>query len=175
MKTRKLAWSILIGLFVLVSLLACTVQNTTLSEESGDPRSSRIVSEFRKESDFESEESFFKIQTDSSKTNITESSISSGHSLSEASSASSSVGKPSTSGKAPASSQITSSKESSSPPQQASSVPPADPNDSIIVYITRTGKRYHNENPCGNGTYYACTLSEALRRGLTPCEKCVLH
>lgn len=175
MKTRKLAWSLLIGLFVLVSLLACTVQNTMPSEESSDQRSSRIVSEFRKENGLVSEESYSRIQTDSSKASITESSVSYSHSLSEASSASSSVGKPSTSGKAPASSQITSSKESSSPPQQASSVPQADPNDSIIVYITRTGKRYHNENPCGNGTYYACTLSEALRRGLTPCEKCVLH
>ncbi len=50
-----------------------------------------------------------------------------------------------------------------------------DPGDSVIVYYTRTGEKYHYENPCGRGTYYECTLSEAERRGLEPCEKCVLH
>lgn len=41
-----------------------------------------------------------------------------------------------------------------------------------IVYYTRTGECYHRINPCGNGTYYPCTLDEALERGLRPCEKC---
>lgn len=50
-----------------------------------------------------------------------------------------------------------------------------DPNESITVYITKSGERYHYENPCGNGTYYPITLAEALRRGYTPCRKCVLH
>lgn len=50
-----------------------------------------------------------------------------------------------------------------------------DPDASKTVYITATGKRYHYENPCGNGTYYAVSLSEAKARNLTPCEKCVLH
>ena len=40
-------------------------------------------------------------------------------------------------------------------------------------YYTRTGTKYHNINPCGNGTYYPCTLEEALRRGLEPCAKCI--
>ncbi len=43
------------------------------------------------------------------------------------------------------------------------------------IYFTETGKKYHYENPCGNGTYYPCTLQEALEKGLTPCGKCVLH
>lgn len=42
-----------------------------------------------------------------------------------------------------------------------------------MVYITKTGKRYHYSNSCNGGTYYASTLEEALRRGLTPCQKCV--
>lgn len=42
------------------------------------------------------------------------------------------------------------------------------------IYYTKTGTKYHNENPCGNGTYYETTLQEALRMGLKPCEKCVL-
>ncbi len=43
------------------------------------------------------------------------------------------------------------------------------------VYYTKNGKCYHNENPCGNGTYYPISLQEAQSRGLKPCEKCVLH
>lgn len=50
-----------------------------------------------------------------------------------------------------------------------------DPESKITVYITETGKRYHYENPCGNGTYYATTLSKAKSLGLTPCNKCVIH
>ena len=41
------------------------------------------------------------------------------------------------------------------------------------VYYTKSGKKYHYQNPCGSGTYYPCTLNEALSRGLGPCSKCV--
>lgn len=41
------------------------------------------------------------------------------------------------------------------------------------VYRTKSGKRYHYSENCNGGTYYETTLSEALARGLTPCEKCV--
>ena len=44
--------------------------------------------------------------------------------------------------------------------------------DTDIVYYTKRGKRYHYDNPCGKGTYYECTLKEALEKGLTPCGKC---
>ncbi len=40
-------------------------------------------------------------------------------------------------------------------------------------YVTRTGKKYHYLNDCGNGNYYEATWEEVQRRGLTPCEKCV--
>lgn len=40
------------------------------------------------------------------------------------------------------------------------------------VYVTKTGKRYHYDSKCGNGTYYESTLSQAQARGLTPCQKC---
>ncbi|MBQ8767773.1 MAG: hypothetical protein IJZ16_13335 [Clostridia bacterium] len=50
-----------------------------------------------------------------------------------------------------------------------------DPDSQVTVYVTETGKRYHYENPCGNGTYYPSTLANAKARGLTPCNKCVLH
>ena len=39
------------------------------------------------------------------------------------------------------------------------------------VYITRTGSKYHTHK-CGNGTYFAASLSEAQSQGLTPCAKC---
>ncbi len=44
-----------------------------------------------------------------------------------------------------------------------------------VVYYTKTGEKYHYENPCGRGTYYPCTLQEALNMGLEPCSKCVLN
>ncbi|MBQ6380571.1 MAG: hypothetical protein IJJ41_03085 [Clostridia bacterium] len=44
---------------------------------------------------------------------------------------------------------------------------------SQTVYITKTGKRYHYDSKCGNGTYYKSTLAKALKLGLTPCQKCV--
>ena len=50
---------------------------------------------------------------------------------------------------------------------------PAD-SEMKTVYVTETGKRYHYDNNCNGGTYYESTLEEALSRGLTPCEKCVL-
>lgn len=43
------------------------------------------------------------------------------------------------------------------------------------VYRTKSGKKYHYENPCGNGTYYEVSFEEALSAGLEPCEKCVMH
>lgn len=42
------------------------------------------------------------------------------------------------------------------------------------IYVTRTGKRYHFSGTCNGGTYYEATLAEAMGRGLTPCDKCVL-
>ena len=42
------------------------------------------------------------------------------------------------------------------------------------IYVTKTGKRYHFNETCNGGTYYEATLAEALGRGLTPCDKCVL-
>lgn len=50
---------------------------------------------------------------------------------------------------------------------------PQSPNDGTTIYITPTGKRYHYDSSCNGGTYIESTLEEALRRGLTPCNKCV--
>lgn len=41
------------------------------------------------------------------------------------------------------------------------------------IYVTKSGKRYHHDGTCNGGTYYESTMEDALRRGLTPCEKCV--
>lgn len=45
--------------------------------------------------------------------------------------------------------------------------------ESRTVYVTKTGKKYHYDNHCNGGIYYASTMSEAKSRGLTACEKCV--
>lgn len=47
------------------------------------------------------------------------------------------------------------------------------PQVSRTVYVTKTGKRYHYSSSCNGGQYYASALSDALARGLTPCNKCV--
>lgn len=49
------------------------------------------------------------------------------------------------------------------------------PEENIKVYRTKTGEKYHYENPCGNGTYYEISLAEAKRIGLGAREKCVLQ
>ncbi len=53
--------------------------------------------------------------------------------------------------------------------------PPQNPENQRTVYYTKTGECYHNENPCGRGTYRPVALDKALQMGLRPCEKCVLH
>lgn len=45
--------------------------------------------------------------------------------------------------------------------------------NTVTVYITKTGKKYHYSDTCNGGTYIPSTLSEATSRGLTPCNKCV--
>lgn len=42
-----------------------------------------------------------------------------------------------------------------------------------IVYITKTGTKYHYSYYCSDSDFYECTLEEALERGLEPCSKCV--
>ena len=41
-----------------------------------------------------------------------------------------------------------------------------------IVYITKSGKKYHLSYTCGGNEYYECTLTQAIERGLTPCKRC---
>lgn len=41
----------------------------------------------------------------------------------------------------------------------------------VTVYVTPTGSKYHSHK-CGNGRFYASTLSAAQARGLEPCKKC---
>lgn len=45
----------------------------------------------------------------------------------------------------------------------------------ITVYITKSGEKYHYENPCGNGKYFPISLAEAKAQGYEACKKCVLQ
>lgn len=67
----------------------------------------------------------------------------------------------------------TTQKETTTKHTTTSVAAPADDPEQMTVYYTKSGKRYHYANPCGNGTYYPTTLAEAKSRGLTPCQKCV--
>lgn len=67
----------------------------------------------------------------------------------------------------------TTQKETTTKHTTTSVVTSADDPEQMTVYYTKSGKRYHYANPCGNGTYYATTLADAKSRGLTPCQKCV--
>lgn len=46
------------------------------------------------------------------------------------------------------------------------------PSQTGTVYITPTGKRYHLLSSCAGKNARSTTLSDALSRGLTPCQKC---
>ena len=43
-----------------------------------------------------------------------------------------------------------------------------------LIYMTRTGQKYHYDGNCNGGDYFRTTLSDAQKLGLQPCEKCVL-
>lgn len=44
--------------------------------------------------------------------------------------------------------------------------------NSQIVYITKSGSKYHISNTCNGATYYQISLQEALEKGYTPCLRC---
>lgn len=41
-----------------------------------------------------------------------------------------------------------------------------------VVYISKSGKKYHKLSNCNNATYFEVTLSEAISEGYTPCLRC---
>jgi hypothetical protein len=51
---------------------------------------------------------------------------------------------------------------------------PDNAENSVKVYITKSGKRYHYDSNCNGANYFESTLKDATNKGLTPCEKCVL-
>ena len=65
-----------------------------------------------------------------------------------------------------------------SPKQTPSGYSPTDSTDRVAdeyeytVYITKTGKRYHQDPDCGGPNSTPTTISVARSRGLTPCQKC---
>jgi hypothetical protein len=44
--------------------------------------------------------------------------------------------------------------------------------NSKIVYVSKTGKKYHKISNCNSATYFEITLSNAIREGYTPCLRC---
>ncbi len=44
--------------------------------------------------------------------------------------------------------------------------------DTMTVFITASGSRYHYSSNCGSGTYFESTLEDAMAKGLTACKKC---
>lgn len=44
--------------------------------------------------------------------------------------------------------------------------------NSKIVYVSKTGKKYHKLSNCNSANYYEITLSEAIKEGYTPCLRC---
>ena len=44
--------------------------------------------------------------------------------------------------------------------------------NSKIVYVSKTGKKYHKLSNCNSATYFEITLSEAIKEGYTPCLRC---
>lgn len=44
--------------------------------------------------------------------------------------------------------------------------------NSKIVYVSKTGKKYHKLSNCNSANYFEITLSEAIKEGYTPCLRC---
>lgn len=42
-----------------------------------------------------------------------------------------------------------------------------------IVYISKTGSKYHALSKCNGGNYNSIALNEAIKKGYTPCKRCV--
>lgn len=47
------------------------------------------------------------------------------------------------------------------------------PSKTSIVYITKTGAKYHEKENCSKGNYYTSTLESAITNGYTACKRCV--
>ena len=41
-----------------------------------------------------------------------------------------------------------------------------------VVYVSKTGKKYHKLSNCNSATYFEISLSEAIAKGYTPCLRC---
>lgn len=41
-----------------------------------------------------------------------------------------------------------------------------------VVYVSKTGKKYHRLSNCNSATYFEISLSEAILQGYTPCLRC---
>jgi hypothetical protein len=73
--------------------------------------------------------------------------------------------------------------ESSIPPVSSKEEPKSDVSKSSeaseeigkthVVYVTPSGKRYHEKQSCGGKNAKATSLEDALENGKTPCGKCV--
>lgn len=46
------------------------------------------------------------------------------------------------------------------------------PSDSMTVYVTPTGNRWHLNPTCNGGSYTPTTYLKAVQKGLSPCENC---
>lgn len=44
--------------------------------------------------------------------------------------------------------------------------------NSKMVYISKTGKKYHKLSNCNNAEYFEVSLAEAIAKGCTPCLRC---
>lgn len=44
---------------------------------------------------------------------------------------------------------------------------------SEMVYVTKSGTKYHIKMNCTKGVYYTTTLEDAKRNGYTMCKKCI--
>lgn len=48
----------------------------------------------------------------------------------------------------------------------------ASPSKSSIVYITKTGTKYHIRSNCSKGNYYTSTLEYVIANGYEACKRC---
>lgn len=153
-KPLKIGISALWGVFLLIVLIAPPKSNDSLIDHASEIKSGSSSME---SSSSVSKSSSFRIESSSSTSESSSSAVQSA----PAKSSSSSQGT------------LSPGHIDAEPPQISSEAPAEQQQQEVLVWVPRTGKKYHRNPACSNMKNPSqIPLSEAQARGFTPCKNC---
>ena len=171
-------WAVTIILILCLSLCGCGVVRGFMEErdaarDDGDSYADEFFDQGDETDNIDSVEINDQLVSEESQEDMT---VSSPSQTDVASATSTSSSRSMVSSAAPA---PTSSAAPRPPASSASAGPASTPSSAApepqgqMVYRTPYGKRYHYDPECGGKNSYSITMDQALKQGLTPCQKCV--